>query len=733
MALYRPSYRPSHHKTFVHKQFANGQYLFPSLITIAICYALFYNFLLDTAFRRDIDPDDSCSVIPGANDSAHCSELHLFREWHRAEEDVSEEADEDLLAEAKPPEEAAAEKVPRAEEAAPAADSPSQEEYDEIERTAQRAALRHAQFDKIEQEVQASLTHDPVTPWAKDLMEQQKNAEAESEAELIQHHVPTAQEINAVAEWQDQVDKLGATIHHALHADSHAVWASELEVLKHRLDNQMSFHMRRAPGADKEVFAIRHAQVEKLEEALHASTNPHFKTGWDKLGSCLFELQQMRVHLELEMSSHTLASSSDNMTAVTADSMVSLERGLADLVSHRFHEAPVVETTTSAPAGFLEKRLQWSSVTRTSHSIMIGDASHTHQVVSKRELRHLQWSGKLPKVSCVTAISYSRHTKARMMYFVDNFKLQDYEGERQLLLVYHSADTDAADLVKKFADGVAIKGVAIPSGRSLPFQDGTPVIEKFPSNKALRYGAWSADADIVARWEFEDWHDPSRLSMQVRALAATARPACILGRKPDQPSSGSPDQQHVVADSSLLGAKAWMKVYWQPFLTGDTGEELVPPPEAHIVQLNLHNAPLVSAASPLEPLSVEIKTMGEVVPEVDAKPEVKAEVHEWSMKECLDLDSTSDIPGLTANSEAAIDESLGQGMGEMFHKLMTRRHDITSKLQLLCMETTMESDMKEHVFKRQHVEQMMGIRSKLDEHIAKLLQLVPDLKQLAAA
>jgi hypothetical protein len=112
-------------------------------------------------------------------------------------------------------------------------------------------------------------------------------------------------------------------------------------------------------------------------------------------------------------------------------------------------------------------------------------------------------------------------------------------------------------------------------------------------------------------------------------LAATARPACILGRKPDQPTSGSPDEQHVVADSSLVGAKSWMKVYWQPFPTEETGEDLVPPPEAHIVQLNMHNAPLVSIASPLEPLSVEIKTMGEVVPEVDAEPEVKAEVHEW--------------------------------------------------------------------------------------------------------
>merc|ERR1719247_3392498 len=103
-----------------------------------------------------------------------------------------------------------------------------------------------------------------------------------------------------------------------------------------------------------------------------------------------------------------------------------------------------------------------------------------------------------------------------MMYFINNFRLQDYEGSRQLVLVYHHADPDAAELVRTYADGSYIKGLAAQGN------------ETFPSAAALRYGAWSSDADVIARWDFEEWHDPSRLSMQVRALAMAAKPASVL-------------------------------------------------------------------------------------------------------------------------------------------------------------------------------------------------------------
>jgi len=740
------------------KQASSPQYLIPSLFALAVCYTLIGEFIFFNTLLPD--PDEACSADPGEDDSAHCSELQLFKQWHKEAE--IEEPDESLLLIAETPPAAASAPPATAAAAAQAVGTP--DSTDTVPRTEvdtiagaksdqEHHSLRQAQFDKLEQELRTSLadTSGSLTPWAKDLEEQEQHAEAEFFAEEDKHHEPTAQEKKIVVEWQAQVDKLGAIIHHALHADSNAVWASDLESLKHRLELQMSYHMRRYAGHDDKVFAIRHEQLEKLEEALHASPNAHFRVAWDKLGSSLFELQQMRVRLEFEMSSHalkqhgapTLSTVAEhggqteeqlevgqdetlppkNMTTHIAANMVELERGLADLVSDRFKHAPVIQATTAAPTGFLHKQLQWSSVLGMSRSILIGGASHTHQVVSKKELRHLQWSEKekIPKVSCITAISFSRHTRARMMYFVDNFKLQDYEGERQLLLVYHASDTDAAELVKKYADGITIKGVAAPGGS----------IEHFPTNKALRYGAWAADADadVIARWEFDEWHDPSRLSMQVRALAATARPACIVGTKPIT------DQKLVVADTSLAGARSWMKVYWKPLPLHESEEEVVPPPEAHIVQLKMQNVQLTTAAGALQPFSKDTEKVeaNSVVMEVDAKAVVKeeledAEVHEWTMKECLELESSADIPGLRADSGAVMEKQIGHYMSKIFDKLIARRHDITQKLQLLCMETTMESDMKEHAFKRQHVDQMMGIRAELDKHIALLVSnLLPDI------
>merc|ERR1719271_890648 len=80
-------------------------------------------------------------------------------------------------------------------------------------------------------------------------------------------------------------------------------------------------------------------------------------------------------------------------------------------------------------------------------------------------------------------------------------------------------DQDVAELVKQYADGTFVKSVAVPHGGD------------FPSTTGLRYGAWSAgDADIIARWNFDEWHHPRRLAMQVRALAKSSRAVSVLKR-----------------------------------------------------------------------------------------------------------------------------------------------------------------------------------------------------------
>mmetsp|Transcript_106989 Transcript_106989/g.194681 ORF Transcript_106989/g.194681 Transcript_106989/m.194681 type:complete len:110 (+) Transcript_106989:41-370(+) len=86
------------------------------------------------------------------------------------------------------------------------------------------------------------------------------------------------------------------------------------------------------------------------------------------------------------------------------------------------------------------------------------------------------------------------------------------------------------------------------------------------------------------------------------------------------------------------------------------------------------------------------------------------------MDECLDLDTNATV--LASNTEEAIDKNMGHDMSKMFHKLAARRRDITQRMVLLCVETTMKSELQEHIFKRQHLEQMLGIRDELDKHLS---------------
>jgi len=205
-----------------------------------------------------------------------------------------------------------------------------------------------------------------------------------------------------------------------------------------------------------------------------------------------------------------------------------------------------------APSQFLDAhRLHWSPVRNWAS---IGkDAGLVS--LKREELRGLKWAGMIPKVACVTAVPKSHAAKARMSYFINNFMLQQYEGPRELILVYHRDDIQGANLVKKHADGVFIKGVAaMGSG-------------EFPSSTHLRYGAWKAEADIVAHWDFDEWHHPDRLAMQVRALAVTGRPASLLKQWTVLENG---DSNTVFAgigwEGSLVGEKKWMFENWHPML-----------------------------------------------------------------------------------------------------------------------------------------------------------------------
>lgn len=200
--------------------------------------------------------------------------------------------------------------------------------------------------------------------------------------------------------------------------------------------------------------------------------------------------------------------------------------------------------------------LQWPSVKawqerRPRHDVGASDAG---TVFTREQLRHAEWKGPIPRVACITAVP--RGAQHRVMYAVNGFNLQKYEGASELVLVYHHEDSESAQVVRNHADGVRIRGAPF-------FGDG-----QLPSTMALRYGAWSSDAEVIARWDFDDLHQPNRLSLQVRAMAAAGRPASIAVGDPEMQGAGAAARGR---EMSLVGEASWMREHWYPLLHEELG------------------------------------------------------------------------------------------------------------------------------------------------------------------
>lgn len=201
--------------------------------------------------------------------------------------------------------------------------------------------------------------------------------------------------------------------------------------------------------------------------------------------------------------------------------------------------------------------LQWTPLQDSDVSHRPNHVNAAPLFMTRKELRGHHWEGKIPKVACVTVLPQGRITESLMKYFMDNYKLQHYAGERELVIVYHKDDKEAARIAHLHADGTTIKAAAAHGS------------EAFPSATAYRYGAWLAkDAALVTRWDFEAFHHPNRLSMQVHAIALSKRPASLLSKVTAFDSDG----KHTTVPGtgpthgSMMGDAAWMRKHWMPLL-----------------------------------------------------------------------------------------------------------------------------------------------------------------------
>lgn len=238
--------------------------------------------------------------------------------------------------------------------------------------------------------------------------------------------------------------------------------------------------------------------------------------------------------------------------------------------------------------GAAAQRLSWSPVatwaSARARSVVRGGVT----TVSREQLRGKRWEGSPPKVACIAAVPQGS-SSVRVKHFVNNFRLQSYEGERQLVLVYRHGDGEAARLVQEHADGETIKGVAAR-------EQGD-----FPSTAALRYGVWGSDADVIVRWDLDAWHHPHRLSMQVRALAVAGRPACLLKRRALLDTGAEAPDGSAWA-GSLAGETRWMRLHWRP-LDDEELADLDGDRAGQVVRLDMPELAIYGDASADTPLS----------------------------------------------------------------------------------------------------------------------------------
>lgn len=173
-----------------------------------------------------------------------------------------------------------------------------------------------------------------------------------------------------------------------------------------------------------------------------------------------------------------------------------------------------------------------------------------------------QWEGGVaPEVTCVTVLPEHHASEAWLRAFLENFRLQTYEGRKHLVLVHHATDLRSALVVRKVTADAKDVTIGVARGDVM-----------LPSTTAFRFGAWISrrSSGVIARWDYDAFHHPERLATQIRALALTGRPASLLSHWTALDSKSSSGKT-IEWDgerwgSSMVGEAKWMKINWFPML-----------------------------------------------------------------------------------------------------------------------------------------------------------------------
>jgi len=711
------------------------------LLAATICYQAAYQGIWWYSVQRGNAEGDVCRNSAGVvlSSSPQCLERELFRNWQRASEaaGASSAFDMAVVKEPGPPSEQAPAIAqgdrPPSSLSTTSAGGLGVEEIS-AGRTDDWKVFVHdraVEFDRLFNSTMESLNNQSVvTPWAQSLIDEQARMEA------IMANLPSVRTARAQQRVTElEFDRIFNATMQSLNNSSDGLtqWARELAALQERMEGQMQQLPSQLRGGALRAQAKQDQDTSLMNRIMQFGRElceVPYRRGRPE---CAQFLQMYNTSERSANGTEKLARQAakatwrENITAEAAKRAADFNASILKLVSDRkawevqfvrnvtsfvsqlapsmsagddgpgaaaplaTPDAPIEAWQSHSRAERYMRRLLWSPVTAWGAQKRGNNASI--MTIVRDQVRHARWQGMIPKVACITAVTFDRGLKNRMALFIDNFYLQDYEGPRQLVLVYHHRDSRAAQIVQTYVDGVFIKSV-------VAFGEGD-----FPSTTALRYGAWASDADVVARWDFEEWHHPQRLAMQVRSIALAARPACLMA------SEGG----GIESEESLVGEKSWMQAHWHPLLK-EGSVTLHHTEDHHLVQVAMPELfPKVRAALAVSHTSSDTKPddhTGAMANEVTLEGMCR-ELNHAGESEKADEDST----------EARIVAKLGSEMGETYQRLRYRYRTITSNLRSLCVEAVAQKDPAWRTTMRYEAQRMASIRLDMIEHFQKVQSL----------
>mmetsp|Transcript_3542 Transcript_3542/g.8249 ORF Transcript_3542/g.8249 Transcript_3542/m.8249 type:complete len:759 (+) Transcript_3542:115-2391(+) len=739
------------------------------LVGFTVCYQVVYQAFMYRTLRREALDEECHAPAVGsglAAPSPQCAEVQLFRSWQEKEAELNSlaaeepgESEEEHLVKESAPVKHFGEKASGVHNEplpllwtsdATATDGPSPASSGRassldtahgaiaaiVEATAAATAAAATHSGKAGQSklhgvlssapsVEQSATNrsegklwSPVTAWAQGLEDLQHRLEVHMEQLPSMHH-------KHAHERHEQLESLMDAVAASLNSsrtNAMTPWAEELVELQQHLDEGIKSrhhheHSSQAPSTTTEVSLLERIYRVGKEMCMTPDHRDRpecaqFLTGEHGAGAKSASTHSL-AHRPGGTSGHKA-----NLSEEVEMQHVRLEKRLAELQADRKAweevfvakvkgDSAVLGQTTQATPGTVAELprtalrkgrvyVHWSSVTAW-HGPRWWENSAGLPTVTREQAQGAHWSGMIPKVACITTISSGIHATVQMRYFIDNFHLQSYEGPRQLVLVYHYNDKKAAQLVQKYADGVSIRGVAARNE------------EAFPSTTGLRYGAWITDADVIARWDFDEWHHPNRLSLQVRALALSARPACLLQ---------GDEAEDLPRESSVVGESAWMRRHWRP-LAANESLILEGAQAERVVELRATGLRHGGHKTPSTTLSVN-------------SSHKEREATSWSPT-CSRVLKAQPTIEVHSSLEGSIGAKVGQEMEEMYRGLAVRRRDAVQKLRSLCVELAAESDQQRQERLDSDVERMSAIIGELDKHFATLNSLFSNGKNEAGA